>query len=98
MATRNHTPPTEADIPPVTGRPPTAEDIRAHLLNRAYRYAVAAGLTLTAVSRLCTTGKDGRFLPEVAEGQGFTVERYQKAMDWFAANRPPRRRDKAAGT
>lgn len=79
------------------GKAPTSDDIRSHLLQRAKAYASATGLTLGAVSQRCVG--EHKFLPLLEKGEiGFTVERYQRAMDWLDANWPsePRPPDEAA--
>lgn len=65
---------------------PTSEGIRRALLDRANDYAALTGLKLGTVSDRCAG--DGKFLFDVQAGKGFTVDRYQKAMDWFDANWP----------
>lgn len=68
---------------------PTSADIRKALLTRANDYAGLTGLALGTVSDRCAG--DGKFLREVQEGKGFTVDRYQKAMDWFDSHWPAER-------
>lgn len=65
---------------------PTSGDVRRALLSRANDYAKLTGLALGTVSDRCAG--DGKFLSDVRAGKGFTVDRYQKAMDWFDANWP----------
>jgi hypothetical protein len=75
-----------------TERPPTSEDLRKALLDRANEYAeltkTASGkkFSLSTVSDRCAG--DGKFLPEMAAGGNFTVDRYTKAMAWFDAHWP----------
>lgn len=69
------------------GKAPTSDDIRSHLLRRAKDYAALTGLSLGAVSQRCSG--EHKFLSLIEAGRvGFTVERYQRAMDWFDANWP----------
>ena len=65
---------------------PTSEHIRQTLLERANDYAALTGLRLGTVSDRCAG--DGKFLLDVERGGNFTVDRYQKAMDWFDKNWP----------
>lgn len=65
---------------------PTSENIRKTLLERANDYAALTGLRLGTVSDRCAG--DGKFLLDVEKGGNFTIDRYQKAMDWFEANWP----------
>lgn len=71
---------------------PTSEDLRRALLDRANDYAEATKLangrklSLGTISDRCAG--DGKFLPDVAAGGNFTVDRYTKAMGWFDANWP----------
>lgn len=60
--------------------------LRETLLRRAGQYAGLTGLKLGTVSDRCAG--DGKFLKEVQSGKNFTVDRYQKAMDWFDGNWP----------
>lgn len=73
---------------------PTAGQIRKALLKRASDYAKMTGLALGTVSDRCAG--DGKFLHQVQRGENFTVDRYQRAMDWLDANSPRERRGKAA--
>ncbi len=65
---------------------PTSETVRKALLDRANEYRTLTGLKLGTVSDRCAG--DGKFLLEVERGNNFTVDRYQKAMDWFDAHWP----------
>ena len=65
---------------------PTSEQIRHSLLRRASDYASATNLALGTVSDRCAG--DGKFLQDVLDGKNFTVDRYQRAMDWLDANWP----------
>jgi hypothetical protein len=65
---------------------PTAALIRKALLKRASDYAKLTGLKLGTVSDRCAG--DGKFLHQVQRGENFTVDRYQRAMDWLDANWP----------
>jgi len=70
-----------------TERPvPTSDDVRRALLSRANEYGKLTKLAIGTVSDRCAG--DGKFLLDVQAGKGFTVDRYQKAMDWFDANWP----------
>lgn len=73
---------------------PTAGQIRKALLKRASDYAKMTGLALGTVSDRCAG--DGKFLHQVQRGENFTVDRYQRAMDWLDANSPRERPEKAA--
>jgi hypothetical protein len=37
---------------------------------------------------LLKRARDGKFLHQVQRGENFTVDRYQRAMDWLDANWP----------
>lgn len=65
---------------------PTSEDIRQSLMERANAFAARKKCKLGTVSDLCAG--DGKFLYDVQAGKNFTVDRYQKAMDWFDKNWP----------
>jgi len=65
---------------------PTSEQIRQSLLKRANDYAAATRLALGTVSDRCAG--DGKFLQDVLDGKNFTVDRYQRAMDWLDTNWP----------
>lgn len=73
---------------------PTAGQIRKALLQRASDYAKLTGLALGTVSDRCAG--DGKFLHQVQRGENFTVDRYQRAMDWLTANWPREQRGRAA--
>ncbi len=67
-------------------RVPTSGSIRETLLQRANEYAAKTKLSLSTVSDHCAG--DGKFLLDVESGKNFTVDRYQKAMDWLDAHWP----------
>lgn len=79
----------------VAEKAPTSEDLRKALLDRANEYAEATKspkgkkTSLSTISDYCAG--DGKFLLDVERGNNFTVERYQKAMDWFDAHWPQER-------
>lgn len=65
---------------------PTADQLREHLMLRARLYAERRKMKLGTVSDLCAG--DGKFLLDIEKGRNFTVDRYQRAMDWLEANMP----------
>lgn len=69
-----------------TEKPPTSEDLRKALLDRANEYAELTKLALGTVSDRCAG--DGKFLSGLTAGGNFTADRYTKAMAWFDANWP----------
>ncbi len=72
---------------PASGPAPRKEDLRAALIGRAEAFArLRGGLALSYVSRLADG--DGNFLAKVRNGQNFTVDRYERCMDWFDENWP----------
>ena len=79
---------------PMKADAPTAGQIRKALLQRASDYAKLTGLALGTVSDRCAG--DGKFLHQVQRGENFTVDRYQRAMDWLDANWPQAGRRRAA--
>lgn len=68
---------------------PTSEQVRQALLRRANDYARLTGLKLGTVSDRCAG--DGKFLLQIERGENFTVDRYQRAMDWLESNWPAER-------
>lgn len=69
--------------------PDLVAQLRESLLWRAGEYARLTGLALGTVSDRCAG--DGKFLAHVQAGRNFTVERYQKAMDWLEHHWPASR-------
>ncbi len=66
---------------------PRKEDLREALIGRAEAFArLRGGLALSYVSRLADG--DGNFLGNVRDGQNFTVDRYERCMNWFDRNWP----------
>lgn len=65
---------------------PTKDQVSTALLSRAREFARRRGLKLGTVSDLCAG--DGKFLSGIERGENFTIDRYQRAMDWLEANWP----------
>lgn len=65
---------------------PTSEQLRRALVDRARAYATLKDCTLRNVGD-ASVG-DHRFFIDVESGKNFTVDRYQKAMDWLDAHWP----------
>lgn len=71
----------------------TAEAIRANLLVRATAFAKEHRTSFSAMSREAV--KDDRFLARAQAGANFTIETYQRFIDWMdtrdaAATEPER--------
>lgn len=65
---------------------PTGADIRAVLLWRAARFTEITGVAPAAIAKRSVN--DPALLAQVARGRNFTVQTYQRVMDWLDANWP----------
>lgn len=59
----------------------TETEIRAHVLERAKRFAAATGRSLSSISEEAV--RDSKFLANVERGSNFTVRTYQRVLDWL---------------
>lgn len=59
----------------------TADRIRDHLLDRATAFSASTGMSFSAISKEAV--KDDRFLARARAGKNFTVETYQRVIDWL---------------
>ena len=60
----------------------TENEIRAHVLERAKRFAAATGRSLSSISEEAV--RDSKFLANVERGANFTVRTYQRVLDWLS--------------
>lgn len=65
---------------------PTGADIRAVLLWRAESFTQQTGIPLTVIAKRSLN--DPALLTRVAKGHNFTIQTYQKVMDWLDDNWP----------
>lgn len=61
--------------------PITADNIREHLVARAEAYSRTNGVSLSAMSKEAV--KDDRFLARAKAGSNFTIETYQRFINWL---------------
>jgi hypothetical protein len=61
----------------------SADTVRQHLLSRAEAYRKATGTSFSTISKEAV--KDDRFLARAMGGANFTIETYQKVIDWLDA-------------
>jgi hypothetical protein len=61
----------------------TASKIRDHMLARATAYSERTKSSFSFISREAV--KDDRFLARAGRGANFTVETYQRMIDWLDA-------------
>ena len=61
----------------------TAAGIRDHMLARATAYSERSKVSFSTISREAV--KDDRFLARASRGANFTVETYQRLIDWIDA-------------
>lgn len=59
----------------------TAEQVRAALLDRIDGYIARSGISASALGKAAVA--DDRFVKRIRDGGNFTVETYQRAMDWL---------------
>lgn len=59
----------------------SADAIRQTLVDRAQAYADRHKVTLSYISKEAV--KDNKFLADVKKGRNFTLESYQRVMDWL---------------
>lgn len=60
---------------------PTGEDIRNALMTRATAYAKARNSSLSTIGLKAVN--DSKFFKQVEDGRGFSINTYQKVMDWI---------------
>lgn len=60
---------------------PTGEDIRNALIARATAYAKAQNSSLSTIGLKAVN--DSKFFKQVEDGRGFSINTYQKVMDWI---------------
>ena len=63
--------------------PPTADDIRQTLIARAEAFAMKHKVSLSRIG--LDAVRDSKFLAECKGGRNFTIDSYQKVMDWMDA-------------
>lgn len=61
----------------------TAEAVRQNLMNRAKTHCETHGTSLSAIGKAAIS--DDRFLARVAAGGNFTLDTYQRVIDWLDA-------------
>jgi len=62
---------------------PSAEDIRQTLLQRAEAFAKKRKVSLSRIGLEAI--KDSKFLAEVKTGRNFTIDSYQRVINWIEA-------------
>lgn len=65
---------------------PTGEQLRAALLDRVTRYSHETGVAQSAIAKQSVN--DPAFFTRLAKGRNFTVQTYQRVMDWFDEHWP----------
>jgi hypothetical protein len=60
---------------------PTGEDIKKALIGRAEAFAKAQETTLSTIGLKAVN--DSKFFKQVIDGRGFSINTYQKVMDWL---------------
>lgn len=65
---------------------PTGADIRAVLLWRAESFTRVTGVSLSEIAKRSLN--DPARLARVAKGHNFTIQTYQRVMDWLDENWP----------
>lgn len=60
---------------------PTGDEIRSALLARAEAHASARNIRLSTIGLHAIN--DARFFAEVKGGRGFSINTYQRVMDWL---------------
>lgn len=61
----------------------TADHIRDHLLARATAFSERTKMSFSAISKEAVA--DDRFLARARAGKNFTIETYQRVIDWIDA-------------
>lgn len=61
----------------------TADHVRAELIARIDGYLTSSGMSASAFGRDAV--KDDRFVKRIRDGGNFTVEMYQRVIDWIDA-------------
>ena len=61
----------------------TAEQVRAALIQRIDAFLKLSGMSASALGKEAV--KDDRFVKRIRDGGNFTVDTYQKVMDWLDA-------------
>lgn len=61
----------------------TADTIRQNLMNRARAFCEARKTSFSAIGKASIS--DDRFLARVGAGGNFTLETYQRVIDWMDA-------------
>jgi hypothetical protein len=61
----------------------TANQVRAALLARIDGYLATTGMSASALGKAAAA--DDRFVKRIRDGGNFTVETYQKVIDWLDA-------------
>lgn len=60
---------------------PTGEDIKKALIGRAESFAAAKKTTLSTIGLKAVN--DSKFFTQVKDGRGFSINTYQRVMDWL---------------
>ena len=76
---------TQADI--------TADDVRQNLMSRATAYCEARKTSFSAIGKAAIG--DDRFLARVNAGGNFTLDTYQRVIDWLDAAEAAAKKDAA---
>ena len=64
-------------------------DYRQTLINAFDSYCEKSGLAPATVSTRVVN--DGKFYDGLTKGKGVTMKRFERAMQWFRENKPPKR-------
>lgn len=59
----------------------TADAVRQHLIERATAFSARTNTSLSAISTSAV--QDSKFLANVKKGHNFTLNTYQRVMDWL---------------
>lgn len=67
--------------------PITADQVRAALLKRVDAFLVRTGTSPSAFGKQVVS--DDRFVKRIRDGGNFTIETYQRVIDWIDAQEAP---------